>query len=271
MANHTITRIVGDQTPTFASDVTIQTLRELELDSPVLLEGLPGVGHVGKLVAEHLIDTLCATRIIDIYSTHFPPQVVVNEDCTVRMVRNEIYAHRADDGSDLLILVGDHQSTTSEGHFLLCNAFLDIAEQFGASRIYTLGGCPTGELEETGTVIGTVNNPKLVAELTLHGVEFQEHEPWTGIFGSSGILLPMSIERGIDAACLMGTTSGYLVDPKSAQAVLGVLSQLLGIDVDVQALEEHAAEMEKVIAKLQEMQQMYTSMNRTDDDLRYIG
>ena len=47
----------------------------------------------------------------------------------------------------------------------------------------------------------------------------------------------------------MGITPGYLVDPKSSQAVLRVLSQALGIEVDTQALDEHAAEMEKVVAK----------------------
>ena len=271
MTDQTITTIQKDQTPTFTSDVTIHILDDVELRSPIMLEGLPGVGHVGKLVAEHLIDMFDAKRIIDIYSTHFPPQVMVNDDCTVRMVRNEVYAHRAEDGGiDLLILVGDHQSTTSEGHYTLCNTFLDIAEQFNVSRIYSLGGCPTGQLEEADTVIGTVNNPDLIDELTEHGVEFEEGEPWTGIFGTSGILLPMSRARGIDAACLMGITSGYLVDPKSAQAVIEVLASLLKIDVDTQALEEHAVEMEKVVAKLQEMQQ-YSGMNKTEDDLRYIG
>ena len=56
-----------------------------------------------------------------------------------------------------------------------------------------------------------------------------------------------------------GGHSGYLVDPKSSQAVLRVLSQALGIEVDTQAFDEHAAEMGKVVAKLQEMQE---SMNR---------
>nr|QNO49495.1 hypothetical protein FBKNMHLG_00014 [Methanosarcinales archaeon ANME-2c ERB4] len=65
----------------------------------------------------------------------------------------------------------------------------------------------------------------------------------------------------------MGVTSGYLVDPKSSQAVLRVLSQALGIEVDTQALDEHAAEMGKVVAKLQEMQE---SMNMGDEDLQYI-
>ena len=271
MTNPTITRIKGDQALTFTSDITIHVLQDIELHSPILIEGLPGVGHVGKLVAEHLIDELHAERIIDIYSTHLPPQVIALEDSTVRLARNELYAHHTEDGGDLLILVGDYQSVTNEGHYILCDAFLDIAEQFGVSRIYTLGGYATYQLEDADSVVGAVNNPELIEELSGYGVEFQENEPWGGIVGISGIMLAMSEARGIDAACLMGITSGYLVDPKSSQAVLRVLSQALGIEVDTQALDEHAAEMEKVVAKLQEMQQMQESMNRGDEDLRYIG
>jgi len=271
MANPIITRIDADQALTFTSDITIHTLQDLELDSPILIEGLPGVGHVGKLVADLLIDELDAERIADIYSIHLPPQVVALEDSTVRMVRNELYAHRAKDGNDLLILAGDHQSATNEGHYILCNAFLDIAQQFGVSRIYTLGGYATYQLEDADSVVGVVNNVDLIEELSGYGVEFQENEPCGGIVGVSGLMLAMSRARNIDAACLMGITSGYLVDPKSAQAVLRVISQALKIEVDTQSLDEHAAEMENVVAKLQEMQQMQESMGRGDEDLRYIG
>ncbi|MCX9086617.1 MAG: PAC2 family protein, partial [Candidatus Methanoperedens sp.] len=76
--------------------------------------------------------------------------------------------------------------------------------------------------------------------------------------------------RGIDAACLMGVTSGYLVDPKSAQAVLKVLCKVLEIEVDMAALEERASEMEKIVAKLREMEQGQMPAS-TDEDLRYIG
>ena len=65
-------------------------------------------------------------------------------------------------------------------------------------------------------------------ELKGYGVEFKPNEPGGGIVGASGLLLGLGELRGIDAACLMGVTSGYLVDPKSAQAVLKVLCKILG-------------------------------------------
>ena len=249
---------------------TILRGRKPRLKNPVLVEGLPGVGHVGKLVAEHMVEELGAKRIMDIYSPHFPPQVIVESDGTIRLVKNEIYAYKSKGKHDLLILVGDHQSTTNEGHYELCNIFLDIAEEFNVKRIYALGGYGVGQLVETDTVLGAANNIELVKELQGYGVEFRANEPGGGIVGASGLLLGLGALRGIDAACLMGVTSGYLVDPKSAQAVLKVLCKILEIEVDMQALADRASEMEKIVAKLREMEEGKTPVT-SEEDLRYIG
>ena len=249
---------------------TILRTRKPRLKEPIFIEGLPGVGHVGKLVAEHLVEELGAKKIMEIYSPHFPPQVIVEDDGTIRLVRNEVYAYKSKGKNDLLMLVGDHQSTSNEGHYELCSVFLDIAEEFKVKRIYALGGYGVGQLVDTDTVLGAANNKNLVKELKEYGVEFRANEPGGGIVGASGLLLGLGALRGIDAACLMGVTSGYLVDPKSAQAVLKVLSKILEIEVDMQALADRASEMEKIVAKLKEMEEGKTPVT-SDEDLRYIG
>jgi proteasome assembly chaperone (PAC2) family protein len=68
----------------------------------------------------------------------------------------------------------------------------------------------------------------------------------------------------------MGETSGYLVDPKSAQAVLRVLCQALKIDISMRALEDRAKDMEKIVARLREMEQTGLREVASDEDLRYI-
>ncbi|VVB53986.1 PAC2 family protein [uncultured archaeon] len=249
---------------------TILRTKKPRLKDPILIEGLPGVGHVGKLVAEHMIEELGAKKIMEIYSPHLPPQVIVEDDGTVRLVKNELYAYKSKGKNDILILIGDHQSATNEGHYELTGVFLDIAEEFKVKRIYALGGYGVGQLVETDAVLGAANNIKLVKELKGYGVEFKPNEPGGGIVGASGLLLGLGELRGIDAACLMGVTSGYLVDPKSAQAVLKVLCKILEIEVDMAALEERASEMEKIVAKLREMEQGQMPAS-TDEDLRYIG
>ncbi|AEB68247.1 MAG: proteasome assembly chaperone family protein [Methanothrix soehngenii] len=248
-------------------------IKDVDLTDPIMIEGLPGVGHVGKLVADHMVEELHAEKIIEIYSPHFPPQVMVKEDGTIKQVKNEIYARRGQNGEpDLLIIIGDYQSATNEGHYELTSIFLDIAESYKVRRIYALGGYGTGQFVDKSSVMGAATSIELVEEMKTQGVLFQENEPGGGIIGVSGLLLGLGALRGLDVICLMGVTSGYLVDPKAASEVLRVLSGILGIEVGMHALEERAKEMEKIIGKLQEMERAQSPFEAGgDEDLRYIG
>ena len=242
-----------------------------ELKNPVFIEGLPGIGHVGKLVADHLVKELKAKKAVEIYSHHFPPQVMVKDDGTISIPKNEIYVHKSEGESpDLLILVGDFQSISNEGHFELVNAYIDVAKRFGVKRIYTLGGYGIGRLIEEPCVLGAANSKELVNELKEYGVKIEEGEPGGGIIGASGLLLGVAMLEGIDAACLMGATSGYMVDPKSAKAVLDVLMKMLKLKVSVEALDERAKEMEKFIAQIKEMQESAMQQWKGEEDLRYF-
>jgi uncharacterized protein (TIGR00162 family) len=250
-------------------DIEIERVAEPDLDAPTLVEGLPGVGHVGKLAADHLTSEFDAELVRRVYADEFPPQVSV-EDGVASLACAELHAVDAD-GVDLLVLTGDHQAGSTVGHYRLTDAFLDVAESFGVERTYALGGIPTGELidDDDHGVVGAVTDAAMCEELEAAGVEFRENEPAGGIVGVSGLLLGLGARRGVEAACLMGETSGYLVDPKSARAVLETLESLLGFGVDFADLEDRAEEMEEVVGRIREMQEANAPV--PDDDLRYIG
>ena len=248
-------------------DIEIDEVAVPALDDPVLIEGLPGVGHVGKLAAEHLLEEFDSELVSRVYATEFPPQVSVDDEGVAELTCAEFHAVETD-GTDLLVLTGDHQAGSNAGHYRLTSTFLDVAEKFGAERAFALGGVPTGELVEEYTVLGAVSSAALVDDLAAAGVEFRPDEPAGGIVGVSGLVLGLGGRRGLDAACLMGETSGYLVDPKSARAVLETLEALLDFAVDYESLEDRAEEMEEVVGKIREMQE---GPAVPDDDLRYIG
>ena len=240
---------------------------EPSLDTPALVEGLPGVGHVGKLAADHLVDEFDAEHVATVYSEHFPPQVTVDGGVS-ELACAEF--HAVDTGkTDLLVLTGDQQAGDGPGHYRLTSTFLDIAAECGCETAYALGGVPTGELIEEYSVVGAVSDASLVEPLESAGVEFRDDEPAGGVVGVSGLVLGLGGRRGFEAACLMGETSGYLVDPKSARAILDVLCARLDFEVDYASLDERADEMEEVMEKMQEMQQQ--GAQTPDDDLRYIG
>ena len=50
-----------------------------KLNKPVLIEGLPGIGNVGKIAVDFMIDELKPTLIYTIHSDTFPHSVYVND------------------------------------------------------------------------------------------------------------------------------------------------------------------------------------------------
>jgi uncharacterized protein (TIGR00162 family) len=246
-------------------DIRIKMLTDENYHADILIEGLPGVGQVGKLVAEHMIEEFGAEKIAEITSIFFPPQVLIDENGVARLSCNEVYLVNNDTHS-IAFLVGDVQSASGEGHYLLADAYLDIAEELGVKRIYTLGGYGTGHLQEETQVFGAVSDFALRESAEKAGVVFSRDEPGGGIIGASGLLLSLGAERGIEGVCLMGETSGYIVDPKSAHAVLGILSALTGLDIDDTKLEERAVEMEGIVEKIRELENA-----KAEEELSYIG
>jgi hypothetical protein len=114
-----------------------------------------------------------------------------------------------------------------------------------------------------------VNEYGLVEEMKKYGVQFKDEEPGGSIVGASGLLLGLGKLRGIPSVCLLGITSGYLVDPKSAQSVLNVLCEALDFKIDMHDLEERAKEMETTMEKLKEMEQAQVPIQR-EEELGYI-
>ena len=245
----------------------VEEIRDPDLREPVLVEGLPGVGHVGKLAAEHLLEEYDGDPIRRVYSEYFPPQVSV-ENGRTKLACVEFHAVSID-GTDLVVLTGDHQAQDTVGHYRLTETILDIAQEFGVERAIALGGVPTGELVEDHSVLGAATTEAFIDDLDTAGVEFREDEPAGGIVGISGLLLGLGERRELEASCLMGETSGYLVDPKSSKAVLEILQEVVGFSVGFASLEDRAEEMEEVVRRIEELE---GGMNvPSDDDLRYIG
>jgi len=255
-------------------EVMITLTEKPELNDPVLIEGLPGVGNVGKLAAEHLLDELETTKFGDIYSRHFPPQVLVEEDGVIKLVNNELYYYKRGEGDepgpDIVFLVGDYQGISSEGQYILTERVLDMAQDLGVKMVFTLGGYGLGRMVENPRVLGAATSHAVVSDMKKVGVVFQKGEPVSGIVGASGLLLGLGRIRNVEGICLMGETSGYFVDPKSAQAVLEVLTNILKISVSFSELEDKALQIDKITSQLKELEGTGGSEGGSED-LRYIG
>ena len=251
----------------------INILEEIDLKDPIFIEALPGIGHVGKLAADHMIDELNATKFAELYSYHFPPQVFVDEDGLVESMVNEFYylKSQGNEKRDYIILVGNSQALSPEGQYQLSGEILDFVEKFGVKEMYTLGGLATGHPIEESRVFGAATDIEIIESLKELDIEIRAADG--GIVGASGLLLGLGKLRNIKGACLMGETPGYFIDPEAAEAILEKLATILSIDINTDKLDERAEETRKMISKAQKIEQemMNKAMGSPEDDLRYIG
>jgi hypothetical protein len=252
-------------------DIIVTHHERPQLKSPVFIEGLPGVGNVGKLAAEHLVDELKARKFITLQSKYLPPQVLVGDDGVLRLVSNDMYyvKKKSPKGSDMVFLVGDYQGITPEGQYELSYKSLELLEKYGVKRIYTLGGYGVGRIVEKPRVLGAATDASLVEEMKKCGIIFSKGEPGSGIIGASGLLLGLAAHWKVPGVCLMGETSGYFVDPKSARTVLEVLVAILDVKITYTALEQKAQQIEKLTAQFKEAEKAVADSRA--EDLRYIG
>lgn len=241
-----------------------------KLKNPVLIEGLPGIGNVGKLAVEHLIEVMHAKKFAELYSKDFPPQVFINPDGTVKLVNNEFFYWKAKKRNqrDIVFLTGDYQGLSSQGQYEIAEAILATLQALGVKQMFTLGGYGLGREIKDPKVLFATTHKSLVKTMKKYGAIFKKNEPGGGIIGASGLLLGLGKLRGMTGTCFMGETPGYLVDPKSAKAVLKVLTKAVNIDVDFSRLEAKAKEIEYIAQQLNEMESM---VKDKPDDIRYIG
>ena len=261
----------------------IKVFEKPKLKNPILIEGLPGVGNIGRVAVGYMIDKLGAKKFAQLYSEHFFPFVMLHDKSEIHLLKNEFFYWKAKKKGqrDLIFLVGDCQSLSTHGHYEISEKVLDFVSGFGVKEMFTVGGLATGEVEEEPAVYGAVSHKELVKKYKGYGIQFTAGERVGYIVGASGLFLGLGKERGMKGVCLLGETSGFpiVTDPKAAEAVLQVLTKILNIEIDMSMLEEKVKEMEKFIKKVENLQKKAIMQIGKEESapvegkeqLRYIG
>lgn len=240
--------------------VKTRVLSTPTLSEPVLVGGLPGIGYVAKISADHLVEQLKAELFEEIYSHSFPPYVVITKDGTVELMKNDLYYKKKDStsASDLILYTGNTQATTPEGQYDVAEEVLNVAERLGVRRLYTLAAYVTEKVTEKPRVFAAATETPLLEELKGFGVVPMEEG---SIGGTNGLLFGLAKLRGIPAACLLGETLGYttpsgraIVDAKSSQAILEVLNKILQLTIDLTPLQNQAKMTEEFIQRLEDLE-----------------
>ena len=209
----------------------------VDLDDPVLVEGLPGVGLVGKIATDHLIEEFDMTYHAHIDCDGLPRVAVYDTDRTVRApVR--IYA---DEERDIVALQSDVpvSHSTSPG---FADCVLDWVEDIGALPLF-LSGFPVDlEPDEIPDTYGlaVAGGAALLDE---HKVPSPDQRGV--VSGPTGALLNRANARTVDAVGLVVESSPQFPDPAAArQLIIEGINPLAGVDVPTEELVERAEEIQ---------------------------
>jgi len=236
----------------------IKEFVRVELNNPVLIEGLPGLGLVGKITTRYLVKQLKAEKFAYLYSPHFPYFVLVNKKGNVRLLRGSFYFWRnKNDKNDLIFFTGDSQAQTIEGQYEISNCLLNFAKQHNVKMIVTLGGYRMEAKDKPKVVAAATNEAMLNRALKANAIVSPVGSP---IVGTAGLILGLAHFSKIDALCLLGETRGYLPDPVAAKSVVEVLQSMFGFEVELAGLNEEIAKADKMVTRLQKIEEERASM-----------
>jgi uncharacterized protein len=218
-----------------------------KLDDAILIEGLPGIGNVGKLTVDFLIDELKAKKIYEFFSYSLPHSVFVNEDNLVNLPTIEMY-YAIVNSKPLLFLSGDTQPIDEISSYQFSNEVIELAQKLGASEIITIGGIGLSTAPEHPKVYCTGNCKDIVSKYK-KGTQMNDklYGVVGPIIGVSGLLIGLSKKRNMKALSLLAETYGHpmYMGFNGAKEVISVLNAKLGLKVNPQKLDKELEKLEQ--------------------------
>jgi uncharacterized protein (TIGR00162 family) len=209
-----------------------------QLENPIFIEGLTGLGNIGTIAARHLIESTDAKVFAELYSPYFPDYVAVKKDGTCHPPRYRFYAAKTEK-NHYIILTGDAQPSMEDtrAHYDTCDEILDFAEKHGTKFIVTMGGVATSN--PTNEVYIAATSQKLAKQhLDKETVLYSDGK----IIGATGLLLGLAKKRGWKGICLLGATTGFGAERGIALSIYKKLTSILDPDAKKEAETEEKTE-----------------------------
>src|SRR3989338_8000518 len=257
----------------------IKKVANTAFKNPILIEGLPGVGNVGKIAVDFLIEKLNAQKILECSSYDLPHCVFVNEENTIELPMIDIY-HAKVGSRSVLFLAGDIEPTSEKSCYEFCHTLLDKFNNVKNMEIVTLGGIALPSIPESPKVYCTGNSKKSMqkyaasADTKIHGVVGP-------IIGVSGVLPALAGKRNIPSVALLAETFGHphYIGIKGAKEILKVLQKELKTKININELQDDGSiltEKKRSALKIEKLKKAVTLKetnkgNHNGKEITYIG
>lgn len=229
-----------------------------------LLEAVPGVGNVGKLVVDSLVEGYESELVAKILHPDLPPHATLDSDGFLIPPSLDIHQVTLPKGGTLLTLSSNFQPITPAGQYEVASELLEACKSAGVGRVLILAGlaaepgddavhlvCPSAEdrgaMEKLGLVTST------------------EH-PSAGIIGLTGMIASLAPTFEQPAVCAVAETVGTSVDVVAADRLAKWIDDSFKLDLGL-ALDttESTAEKLRSFFDLEEVAELDALRGSEDD------
>lgn len=226
---------------------SIEVHDEVALDAPLLVEGLPGIGLVGKIAADHLVESLSMTHHASVHCEGLPRVAVYGSGDGEVRAPVRLYA---DEDTDLLVLQSDVPISPTGGHdFATCVA--EWLDERDVTPIFQSGRPAENNTDPSLVGIAAGDGGRL-----LDDADVGRPSDDGAVSGPTGALLYEADRAGLDAVGLIVDADPQFPDPAAARVLLtGGIVPLTGADVDTEQLVEQAEQIADAKADLAEQMQ----------------
>ena len=239
--------------------------RKKDIKNPVIIEGLPGMGNVGKIAVDFIVDSVNATKYCEVTSKRFPSCVFVDDDNNIELPKVALF-HKKIKTQDFIFVSGDIQPVNELGCYEFCEQVLKLFPK--VKEVVTLGGIGLEELplEPKLYVAGTSRN--VVTKYKLSKAKGNVGP----IFGVSGILVGMARERKIPGVILLAQTLAHpqYLAIKGSRGLLKVLNHTWKLGLNMRSLNREVKEIEAEIKDKVERVMMLKE-DKGKEHMTYIG
>lgn len=245
------------------------------LRNPILIEGLPGIGNIGKVAVDFMVEEMKAKKMFTITSYSLPHSVFVTEENLVELPKIEVYYKiRKDKKQDLIFLSGDIQPTEEEASYEFAESILNMHKAFGGKEIITIGGIGLPAMPEDPDVYCTGTSKEIIARYKKGTKMSDEMYGIVGpIVGVTGLLIGLGQKEGMEGICILAETYGHplYLGMKGSQKVLAALNKKLDLKLNLQSLGKEIEEVEEEIIKRTEQLAKVKNIPKGISETTYIG
>lgn len=245
----------------------IEVYEKPELNDPVLIEGLPGIGFVANIAALHLIKELKAKRFAEIVSASFQDFAVITEGGGSSSPINELYyCKRGDGGRDLIIWYGNTQALTTSGQYELVGKVLDLVQELGCRFVISIGGFKKDEVQNVPGIYTAATDMKTIKEALDLGTKVMVGH----IFGIAGILIGLGKLRNLKGFSILVDTLGMYPDANATRHALKTVGKYLNLDVDLSKVDATANQTKKALESFGLIKDVAEEKKKEEQQMRWF-